>query len=203
MTGVIEMAENLQDELEAVDEPKSRGLVGDTDSIDAHGDPDDENEMLESVLSVEELEGIRWRVAEALLALRRQINAAAPDRERKSDGTIGDDNHRKKGFTSSDHNPHVFDGPMGVVTAMDVTHDPRHCDGNRLAASLHASRDPRIKYIIWDRRIANSSPVGGAPAWQWRPYGGSNPHTQHVHLSVKGDKSLYDSQKNWNVALKG
>ena len=197
------MAENLQDELEAVDEPKSRGVVEGTGEIDAHGDPDAEPDVLEGVEDVETLEGIRWRVGEALLTLRKQINAAAPNRNRASDGTIGDDNHLKKGFANSDHNPHVREAGLGVVTAMDVTHHPGQCDGNALAASLHASRDPRIKYIIWNRKIANSSPVGGAAAWTWRPYGGKNPHDHHVHLSVKGVKSLYDSQQPWTVRLTG
>lgn len=190
-----------KDDLEPGQEPKAKGYVLESNQIDVHGDPDVAPEEDESSSAGEALEGIRWRVAESLLALRRQINALAPDRDPKSDGSIGDDNHLKKGFANSDHNPHVMDGGMGVVTALDVTHDPRHCDGGRLAASLHASRDPRIKYIIWNRRIANSSPVGASPAWEWRAYRGANPHDHHIHLSVKASKLLYDSKSPWTVTL--
>jgi len=186
-------------EREVEQEPEAHGYVLEAQTIDVHDDPDavpkDGDEVLDA------LEGMRWRVAEALLALREQINALSPARDRRSDGTIGDSNHLKKGFGKSDHNPHISDGQMGVVTAMDVTHDPDHCPGDQLAAALHASRDPRIKYIIWNRRIANSAPVGDAPAWTWRTYTGANPHNHHVHLSVKGDDSLYDSRTPWKLAL--
>lgn len=140
-----------------------------------------------------------WRVAQSLEVLKKQINAAYPDRSTRSDGTIGDDRHRTK---VSDHNAHINDGGVGIVTAFDITHDPVHgCDAGTIATLLHASRDPRIKYIIWNRRIANSSPIGAAPAWAWRAYVGSNPHDKHCHLSVKASKKLFDDASNWPLAL--
>lgn len=51
-----------------------------------------------------------------------------------------------------------------------------------------------LTYVIWDRRIASAR---SSPAWSWRAYDGSNPHTDHVHVSFvrehtytppKGDK---------------
>lgn len=62
-----------------------------------------------------------WRVATCLTALRDKINALAPRRSRAADGTIGDAMHRTR---SSDHNPWVEDGRLGVVTAIDITDDP-------------------------------------------------------------------------------
>lgn len=62
-----------------------------------------------------------WRVAKSLLILRDQINQYAPHRNKASDGTIGDEHHA---HTNSDHNPQVLDGNIGVVTAIDITHDP-------------------------------------------------------------------------------
>ncbi|MQB02542.1 MAG: hypothetical protein GEU78_20460, partial [Actinobacteria bacterium] len=62
-----------------------------------------------------------WRVARSLLTLRDQVDAAAPNRSKRSDGTIGDAAHASR---SSDHNPWVKDGATGVVTAIDLTHDP-------------------------------------------------------------------------------
>jgi hypothetical protein len=134
-----------------------------------------------------------WRVAKALLQLRRQIDLLYPTRSKRSDGTIGDAAHATR---TSDHNPWVRAGGMGIVTAMDITHDPGSgCTGDRIAEALHRSRDPRIKYIIWNRRICSST----VQPWKWREYRGSNPHTHHVHLSVKQAPGEYDSQDEWRL----
>ncbi len=131
-----------------------------------------------------------WRLAESLETLRGQINAAAPNRSKASDGTIGDAAHASR---ASDHNPHVRDGKTGVVTAIDITHDPRNgVDGDSIAAALRGSLDPRIKYIIWKRRIW--TPAKGA---DWRRYTGSNPHDKHVHVSVLAEKARYDDVRPW------
>jgi hypothetical protein len=83
---------------------------------------------------------------------------------------------------------------------MDVTHDPaRGCDAGRLAASIRESRDLRVKYVIWNRQIANSSPIGGHEAWAWRQYNGANPHSHHVHISVKADKASFDDEGAWGL----
>ncbi|HVG24904.1 MAG TPA: hypothetical protein VND45_12165 [Thermoanaerobaculia bacterium] len=138
-----------------------------------------------------------WRVAKALLALREQVNAMAPNRRKKSDGTIGDAAHASR---ASDHNPWVRDGATGVVTAMDITNDPDGgCDAGALANALLASRDPRIKYVIFNRRIASYQQKGTAAPFQWRPYAGSNPHTHHVHISVREVQTAYDSTSPWTI----
>lgn len=140
---------------------------------------------------------VPWRVARSLLTLREQVNRRAPGRNRASDGTIGDARHCRR---TSDHNPWVRDGSVGVVTAMDITNDPRGgCDANTIAEAIRASRDARVKYIIWNRRIANSAAIGGSQPWAWRPYNGTNPHTGHVHISVKPDRANYDSTAVWAI----
>ena len=140
---------------------------------------------------------VPWRVAKSLLALRDQVNRKAPNRNKANDGTIGDAAHASR---TSDHNPWVTDGGVGVVTAMDITHDPAHgCDAGALAEAIRGSRDARVKYVIWNRRIANPLPIGGQPPWAWRPYTGANPHNHHVHISVKSDKPSYDSVASWTV----
>lgn len=140
---------------------------------------------------------VDWRAAKSLLKLRSQVNARAPRRNKASDGTIGDAAHCQR---TSDHNPWVRDGSIGVVTAMDITNDPAHgCDANTIAEAIRASRDQRVKYIIWNKRIANSSAIGTAEPWQWRRYTGTNPHTKHIHISVKPDKPNYDSTADWAI----
>lgn len=139
-----------------------------------------------------------WRVADSLKVYIAQIDAAAPGRARASDGTIGDAAHQAG---TSDHNPRLIAGlgATPVVTAADITHDPAHgCDCGVIAEQLRASRDPRIKYVIWSRRIFTSYPVGGVPAWTWRSYSGDNPHTKHSHLSVIGDTRA-DDPRPWAI----
>ncbi|EKF17049.1 peptidoglycan-binding domain-containing protein [Nitratireductor pacificus] len=137
-----------------------------------------------------------WRLARSLEVLRKQINAAAPTRSKASDGTIGDAAHASR---SSDHNPWIKDAGVGVVTALDVTHDPNGgVDIQKLADALIASKDPRIKYIICNGRIVSGSGQKH-PAWKWRPYSGANKHSRHVHISVKASKAHYDSVQDWRV----
>ena len=144
----------------------------------------------------------RWRAAKCLLALRDQVNQMAPSRNKSSDGIIGDIHHCG-GQHHSDHCPNVADGNVGVVTALDITHDPAHgCDSGQLVEAIRASRDSRIKYLIWNRRIANSLPQHGQPAWAWREYSGSNPHDRHCHISVKPIKDGpegYDTTSAWSI----
>jgi hypothetical protein len=117
--------------------------------------------------------------------LREQFDDSFPDRDRSSDGWIGDTRHSAR---PSDHNP---DAKTGVVRAIDVDRDvsgsakpdlmPDIADQIRLAAK---AGDKRIAYVIFEGRIA-SSRMG----WRWRKYSGSNPHNKHCHISftTKGD----------------
>lgn len=125
-----------------------------------------------------------WRVANSLNVLLGQLNTMAPNRNKASDGSIGDPAHSSR---VSDHNP----DPLGVVRARDFTHDPANgLNCNELANQLVASRDSRIKYIIWNDSI-----------WQWngwQEYTGTNPHTTHLHLSVVADDRA-DEMTTWKV----
>lgn len=135
-----------------------------------------------------------WRIARAIQVLRAEVDALAPNRNRASDGTIGDAAHATR---VSDHNPYIKDSRgLGVVRAIDVTHDPAGgLDAGRLAEHvrvLGAKGDRRVRYVIWNRRIAST-----ASGWSWRAYLGSNPHTRHVHISVPESASGYDSGVPW------
>lgn len=134
-----------------------------------------------------------WRVAEALETLRKQLNEAFPKRSKASDGGIGDAKHASR---SSDHNPYIIHKGIGVVSARDFTHDPRTgIDCQWLADTLVKNKDPRIKYIIWNKQICSSR----TSPWTWRPYKGVNGHTKHLHLSVIGEAKFYDSTKPWKL----
>jgi hypothetical protein len=125
-----------------------------------------------------------WRVAKSLDVLLRQLNTLFPDRNKESDGSIGDAEHASR---ASDHNP--WYGP-GIVTARDYTHDPAGgLDCNWLSGQLVPNGDRRIKYVIWDRRIWQGS---------WQPYSGADDHNHHLHLSVVASP-LCDDTSPWNL----
>lgn len=138
-----------------------------------------------------------WRVASSLEKLLSQLNERFPGRNKDSDGGIGNAEHATR---SSDHNPWVKDGKIGVVTARDFTHDPRSgCDSYVLAQALLDSRDPRIKFVISNRRIASGA--GGPSPWKWRKYTGANSHDHHCHVSVREEKKFYDDTTVWDIDL--
>jgi hypothetical protein len=117
--------------------------------------------------------------------LRLQVDDNYPDRDRASDGWIGNLAHSLR---PSDHNP----DEQGIVRAIDIDRDlsgkakpdlmPDLADQIRLFAKRDKSK--RVSYVIFNGRIA-SSRMG----WRWRTYKGSSPHTSHCHVSFtkKGD----------------
>lgn len=110
----------------------------------------------------------RPRLALSLAILRAEADWLWPDRQRVSDGWIGDPAHRKR---QSDHNP----DRDGIVRALDLT-----CEGLRPRMVVNgALAHPATSYVIWDRRIwARDADFRAAP------YHGPDPHTSHVHVSI-------------------
>jgi hypothetical protein len=117
------------------------------------------------------------RLCKAGQQLRLQVDDSFPDRDRTSDGWIGDTRHQAR---PSDHNPDA----EGIVRAIDIDRDlsgkakpdlmPDLADQIRLCAKS----DKRISYIIFNGRIASSK-----KSWAWRPYDGINKHNHHCHVS--------------------
>lgn len=113
-----------------------------------------------------------WRLAKSLAVLRQQVNELAPNRSRALDGTIGDSAHAAR---ASRHNPY-----QGVVTALDLTHDPAGgLDAHALARRLTADPHPNLYYVISNREAAYRK-----EGFVWRRYGGSHPHDRHIHVAV-------------------
>src|SRR5690625_1029537 len=121
-----------------------------------------------------------WYLAPSLVRLRAQVNTRWPDRSKVSDGTIGDRAHAAR---TSDHNP---DPKTGVVRALDLT-----ATGS-MAATICAAAvaDPRVAYVIHNKRI-------WTPSRGWDTYTGTNPHSNHVHISIAHTKAAEDDTKNW------
>lgn len=125
-------------------------------------------------------------IAPAASSILTQASALWPNRNRASDGLLGDQAHAAR---TSDHNP----GHNGLVHAADLTHDPANgVDCNVLAEQV--KDDPRVKYVIWNRRIWNPS-----ISRSWRAYTGSNPHDHHMHVSVT-DAGEYDTSPWFDTA---
>lgn len=131
-----------------------------------------------------------WRLAKSLVTLRTQINALYPNRDKASDGSIGDVAHQKAG--TSDHLPNN----AGVVTAIDIDEDlAPGVTVVGIVAALQASKDARLKYLIYESRITVKGDVT-----RWKPYNGANAHKHHVHISVSSSPTLYDDDREWNVS---
>ena len=135
------------------------------------------------------------KLCKAGVQLREQFDDCFSDRDRTSDGWIGDSRHSA---TKSDHNPNA----QGWVFAIDVDRDlsgkPKPDIMPDVANQLRklAKHDKRISYIIFDGKIASR-----ILRWRWRKYKGINQHTHHMHISFtkKGDKD----NSFFNVPLLG
>lgn len=137
------------------------------------------------------------RLAKSLVELRKEVDEFSPNRDRSSDGWIGDASHASR---NSDHNPWITDGKDRIVSAIDIDNDPAHgVGGAAIVIWLRNKRDPRIKYFIFNHYIYAGD--GGPEPWMPRAYHGANGHEHHIHISVKSDKKHYDDGKSWDLDL--
>jgi hypothetical protein len=137
-----------------------------------------------------------YKLCKAGQQLREQFDDSYPDRDRTSDGWIGDTRHQAR---PSDHNPDA----QGIVRAIDIDRDlsgktkpdlmPDLADQIRLCGK---SGDKRISYIIFNGRIASSK-----KSWAWRAYDGINKHNHHCHISFT--KAGDTDSSFFNIAMLG
>jgi len=128
--------------------------------------------------------------APSLARLRNEINQKWPNRDKRTDGWIGDTSHAGTGTPESggsDHNPNR----RGVVDAYDIDVDGISCPAVVAKAIAH----PATNYVIWSRKIWSRS-QRFAP----RTYTGSNPHTDHIHVSILQTVAAETSTKPWGIA---
>lgn len=131
------------------------------------------------------------KLSKSAIQLREQIDDCYADRNRSSDGWIGDERHR---HLKSDHNP----DKNGWVRAIDVTANlGSHTDEmHRLVEQLRKYGRKRLKYIIFDGKIVSRKSM-----WRWVKYKGVNPHRSHAHFSFK--KKADNDRSFWNVPMLG
>ncbi len=136
------------------------------------------------------LSGSDWQVVPALEVLLVQVDAAWPA-PHAADGTLASVKHREASPTS-DHNPDKH----GDVRAADIGEVVEN-DGFTLAEAIRLSKDPRVKYVIHEKRMFSSYAKGTYAPFTWRPYGGDNPHLSHVHISLL--KVNQDDTSSWSI----
>jgi hypothetical protein len=145
-----------------------------------------------------------WELVPCLGQLRTELNRIAPNRDRTTDGTIGNAAHQTH---VSDHN----DDEVGKVPirdadskhevhAIDLDADLRTPDltmemvVQRVLARCRSGKEKRLRYIIYNRRIWEAS-----NGWRQRAYVGDSPHTEHVHFSASYETALEASTASWGL----
>jgi hypothetical protein len=119
------------------------------------------------------------RPSVAAIAALRQATALAPKRMKASDGLLPSAAHLKQN-PDSDHNTGL---------AFDLTHDPDNgIDANQCFTKWR--EDERVDYLIFNGKIWSK-------ARGERKYTGTNPHTKHIHCSIKKDQASNSSPWFW------
>lgn len=140
-------------------------------------------------------------LAPCLDVLRSEFNALNPNRDKASDGWIGDAAHASG---DSDHNP----DSNGVVHAIDVDETGPWPEGSmwefvqyiisecRKSGTSGKDRG-RLKYVIYERKIWSAS-----NGWAEEYYDGSNPHDKHAHFSCEYSSTYANDKTSWGLADK-
>lgn len=143
-----------------------------------------------------------WILTPALTTLRSNFNARFPNRDKTTDGTIGDWEHQQH---VSSHNPDDTVGSMSEYSDSDTIAEVRAIDIDKDLGDPHVTMQDvvdkilatpedlkRLRYIIYNRTIWAKS-----NGWDPVPYDGVSPHTEHVHLN--GDPNYDNANANWSV----
>src|ERR1044072_348893 len=120
------------------------------------------------------------------LSLRRrrdEVNASPPNRDKSSDGWIGDAAHAAR---VSDHNPDL--NSNGVVRALELDKDGM----DKAELRRVVLRDGRTEYFIQDGLIYVRS-----NSFRPQRYNGTNPHTSHGHISIRHGAQWENDTRPW------
>lgn len=138
-------------------------------------------------------EGRRWILVPSLVVLGEQISSLHP-KGHGADGTVASKAHDAAN-PSSDHRPHPYSG-AGRVRALDFGENKEN-DVFDVLESIRLSRDPRVMYVIHERRMFSSYVAGGVPPYTWRPYTGPAPHDNHGHVSTRSQSD--NDTRPWQI----
>lgn len=132
-----------------------------------------------------------WIVVPALEDLKDQLNDAFPDRDKSSDGAIGDYEHQQG---DSSHNPDDTDhhnaeydddsDNIEEVRARDFDINLNHPDVNAQDVVNHLVAGAKcgdfwwLRYIIYNKKMYHKN-----DGWNAKNYTGSNTHEHHFHVN--------------------
>lgn len=117
-------------------------------------------------------------IAPAIRRLRDQVNAAYPKRSKVTDGIWPSAAHTAAS-PNSDHE---------AGNAIDITADLGGADVKVVYDAIKG--DPRVSYLIYSRRIWSHDQGE-------RTYAGPNPHTSHMHVSVR--ETHRADARDWSI----
>jgi len=136
-----------------------------------------------------------------LVTLRGEFDRIAPGRDKGADGWVGDAAHQE---TSSDHNwdetgqvPIRDPDTINEVHAIDVDASgpwPAGLSMERLVQHVVARRDPRLRYVIYNRRIWRAD-----QGWRESAYTLPNGHVAHAHFSASYDTAREADTRPWGL----
>jgi phosphoribulokinase len=130
------------------------------------------------------------RLVAAGVTLRDQVNKKWPNRDKRSDGWVGDSAHQAR---KSDHNP----DKDGWVHAIDIDENMGSGQGRKgstakefadqLIKYAREGKDRgRLKYVVYEDKIASGTYPN--TFWTWRGSGYGHQHHIHVSFTDKAER---------------
>lgn len=123
------------------------------------------------------------KLAPSLIRLFPEIDARWPHRDHRTDGWYADPKVRK----SKGHNP----GHKGYSHAIDVDKDG--IDPMWIIRNIRKDEGV-LWYIIWNRHLYSNT-----YNWVEKPYHGTNPHTDHMHIEIYQTDKAEQWAGHWNI----
>lgn len=130
---------------------------------------------------------MNWKPVAGIAAMTSQVNKRWPNRDKRSDGVLGDASHQAR---PSDHNP----SSNGFVHAQDIDKDFRgskndsrwFADQLIAYARLKKPGSVRLKNVVFENQVASGTYADHY--WTWRD--GDYGHLSHIHISysTQGEK---------------
>lgn len=138
-----------------------------------------------------------WHLAPSLKKLQSDLDAEFGS-NRPNDGTIGDQAHAAR---KSEHNPDndADSMPKGAVSAIDIYTSANGktwitpAEFAKFLAIL--KKDSRVWYVIHKGYIYSRT-----NNFAKEKYTGSNPHTNHIHISLVQTKAAHDNVSSWKIS---
>ncbi len=144
-------------------------------------------------------------VVQCLEDLRMQLNTIAPDRDKTSDGGVGDTAHKLRRSSHNDDETGVpeWSDPdsKGEIRARDFDKDLRRPGLSMMTVVLWLVAGAKrgefwwLRYIIFDGFIWHKN-----SGWERRDYNGDNQHKEHAHVNSDFSQKA-DDVKNCNYRL--